>query len=125
MYKEIERRISNTWKRYWSLSEVMKNKDMPIKEKRKLYNTCIVPCLIYGCQTWALTDSLTNKIKVCQNGIERSVIGVKRKDKIRLKEIKNKTKFKDTIETSKILKWRWTGHMMRETREKWTKVITE
>ncbi|XP_041985051.1 uncharacterized protein LOC121737438 [Aricia agestis] len=48
MDKEIDRRIANTWKRYWSLSEVMKDRDMPMKAKRKVYNTCILPCLTYG-----------------------------------------------------------------------------
>lgn len=125
MHKEIKRRIANTWKRYWSLSEVMKNKDMPIKDKRKVYNMCILPCLTYGCQTWALTENLINKIKVCQNGMERSVLGVKRKDRIRLEKIKNTTKFKDAGKTCKTLKWRWTGHMLRDTNGKWTKTITE
>lgn len=95
MQKEIDRRVANTWKRYWSLSEVMKNKEMPIKAKKKVYDMCIVPCLTYGCQTWALTEQLANKLKVCQNSIERSVVGVKRRDKIRLTEIKNVTKFKN------------------------------
>lgn len=125
MEKEIERRVTNTWKRYWSLSEVMKNKDMPMKEKRKVYNMCILPCLLYGCQTWALTEHLANKIKVCQNSIERSTIGVKRKDREKLINIKSKTKFKNAYTTYKQLKWRWTGHMMREKQEKWTKLITE
>ncbi|XP_045457584.1 uncharacterized protein LOC123667789 [Melitaea cinxia] len=125
MHKEIDRRISNTWKRYWSLSEIMKNEDMPLKEKRKVYNICILPCLTYGCQTWALTEKLMNKVNVCQNGIERSVIGVKRLDKITLEEIKYITKFKEAKKTCKTLKWRWTGHMIRDTNEKWTKMITE
>ncbi|XP_045496057.1 uncharacterized protein LOC123694618 [Colias croceus] len=125
MKEEIERRIANTWKRYWSLSEVMKNKDMPMKEKRKVFNMCILPCLLYGCQTWALTEQLANKIKVCQNGIERSTIGVKRKDREKLKDIKSKTKFKNAYITYKQLKWKWTGHMIREKKEKWTRQITE
>jgi hypothetical protein len=125
MKKEIERRITNTWKRYWSLSEVMKNKEMPMKEKRKVYNMCILPCLLYGCQTWALTEQLANKIKVFQNGIERSTIGVKRKDREKLKNIKSKTKFKNAYITYKQLKWRWTGHMTREKKKKWTRLITE
>nr|XP_032513904.1 uncharacterized protein LOC116767609 [Danaus plexippus plexippus] len=49
MKKEIERRITNTWKRYWSHSEIMKNEEMPTKEKRKVYNMCILPCLLYEC----------------------------------------------------------------------------
>lgn len=125
MHKEIDRRIANTWKRYWSLSEVMKNKDMPMKDKRKVYNTCILPCLTYGCQTWALTEQLSNKIKTCQNSIERSVIGVRRKDKVKLEKIKKRTKFKNASIVCKTLKWRWSGHMIRETKEKWTKIISE
>lgn len=125
MHKEIDRRIANTWKRYWSLSEVMKDKGMPIKAKRKVYNMCILPCLTYGCQTWALTEIMTNKINVCQNSIERSVIGVKRKEKVRLTEIKNKTQFKQANSLHRTLKWQWTGHMLREKQEKWTKIVTE
>lgn len=125
MKKEVERRTANTWKRYWSLSEVMKNKEMPMKEKRKVFNMCILPCLLYGCQTWALTEQLAKTIKVCQNGMERSTIGVKRKDRKKLKDIKSKTQFTNAYITYKQLKWRWTGHMMREKTEKWTRLITE
>ncbi|GBP81979.1 Intraflagellar transport protein 80 homolog [Eumeta japonica] len=125
MNKEIDRRITNTWKKYWSLSEIMKNKEMSLKSKRIVYNMCILPCLTYGCQTWALTQQLSNKIKVCQNSIERSVVGVKRKDRVNLEKIKNKTKFKNAHSVCKKLKWRWTGHMLREKKEKWTRLITE
>lgn len=51
MHKEIDRRIANTGKRFWSLSEIMKNKDIPIKDKRKVRIICILPCITYGCQT--------------------------------------------------------------------------
>lgn len=39
MQKEVDRKITNSWKRFWSLSEVVEAKDMPIIEKRKIYNT--------------------------------------------------------------------------------------
>ncbi|XP_062532938.1 uncharacterized protein LOC134201709 [Bombyx mori] len=125
MQKEIERRIANTWKKFWSLSEVMKNKEMPMAEKRKVFNVCILPCLTYGCQTWALTEKQQNKLNICQNGIERSVLGVRRRDKIELKKIKGETKFGKVQSICRKLKWRWTGHMMRKKKEKWTRIITE
>ena len=125
MKNEIERRITNSWKRFWSLREIMKDKDMPMKVKRKLYETCIMPCLLYGCQTWALTEIQESKLKVCQNAMERSVLGIKRKDRVNLQEIKQKTNFKNVHTVYRQLKWRWTGHMLRENPEKWTKLITE
>lgn len=41
MQKEIERRVTNGWKRYWGLKEAMKDKELHINTKIKLmYTTC-------------------------------------------------------------------------------------
>ncbi|CAF4752853.1 unnamed protein product [Pieris macdunnoughi] len=125
MNKEIERTITNTWKRFWSLREIMKDTDMPMTGKKKKFETCIIPCLLYGCQTWALTERQENKLKVCQNAMERSILGIKRRDRVKLQEIKKKTKFKNVHTIYRQLKWRWTGHMLRESTEKWTRIVTE
>ncbi|GBP75023.1 Putative uncharacterized transposon-derived protein F52C9.6 [Eumeta japonica] len=55
--KEIERRVANSWKRYWGLREVMKDKNLHIATKSKLFNICILPVLMYGSQTWAITKT--------------------------------------------------------------------
>ncbi|GBP31106.1 Putative uncharacterized transposon-derived protein F52C9.6 [Eumeta japonica] len=125
MQKEIERRITNIWKRFWSLTEIMKNKEMTMSVKRKVYNVCILPCLTYACQTWALIEQQKRKINICQNEIERNVLGVKKRDKIQLKRINEKTKFRKVQTVCRKLKWQWTGLMLRERKEKWTKLITE
>ena len=125
MSLEIDRRIANTWSRYWSLKEVMKNKTVPVQEKRKIFNTCILSCLTYGCQTWSLTKKNLQKISVCQHSIERSMLDIKLRDKCKLTEIRKRTKVTDANKNMKQLKWRWTGHMMRENNDKWTREITE
>lgn len=123
--KEIERRICNSWKSYWALKEVMKNKEVPTTHKSKIFNTCILPCLSYGCQTWGLTQKDTKRLEVCQHNMERSMLSIKKRDKIRLNTIRDKTKVWDITKTTRKLKWKWVGHMMREERGKWTKDITE
>ncbi|GBP12539.1 Putative uncharacterized transposon-derived protein F52C9.6 [Eumeta japonica] len=98
---------------------------MSMSAKRKVYNACILPCLTYACQTWALTEQQQIKINICQNRIERSVLGVKKRDKIQLERINKKTKFRKVQTMCRTLKWQWTGHILRERKEKWTKLITE
>ncbi|XP_037871664.1 uncharacterized protein LOC119629571 [Bombyx mori] len=120
--KEIERRIANAWKRYWNLKEVMKNNETSMTIKRKLFNTCILPVLTYGCQTWALTKAHARKLEVCQNAIERSMTGKRLSDKIRTSTIKKQTQLKDVSVTIRKLKWKWTGHTIRG-QEKWCKTI--
>ncbi|XP_047998769.1 uncharacterized protein LOC125236115 [Leguminivora glycinivorella] len=124
MQQEVDTRIGNSWKRYWSLREIMKNNQIPTNLKSKVFNTCILPCLTYGCQTWALTDKERRALQVCQNSMERSMLHIKLKDRIKLDTIRKRTKITDVNQTMKQLKWKWTGHMLRDKREKWSKDIT-
>ncbi|CAH2235423.1 jg13281 [Pararge aegeria aegeria] len=57
--------------------------------------------------------------------MERSMLGFTRKDGKRCKDLREITKLEDAVTLTKTLKWRWTGHMLREKREKWTKAMTE
>ncbi|CAH2103439.1 unnamed protein product [Euphydryas editha] len=125
MQKEINIRMGNAWKRFWSLKEVMKNPHIPLKDKAIVFNSCILPCLTYGAQTWALTEKQSIALRVCQNKMERSILNIKLRDKIKLTSIRSKTKVADVIHTVKKLKWNWVGHMIRNKKKKWTTDVTE
>jgi hypothetical protein len=86
MEKEISKRISTSWIRFWSLKEILKNKEIPMTVKGEIINTCITPCLSYGSQTWSLTNNHIKKLEVCQNSMPSalSIPDVKRKDRVRL-----------------------------------------
>lgn len=122
MTKEVQRRVINAWKRYWSFKEIMKNKQVNIQIKRKLFNVCILPILTYGCQTWSLTKKQVSKLESCQNAMNRSMTGKKLHHKIRTESIKKHINTKDVIATIRILKWKWAGHTIRG-RDKWSKLI--
>ncbi|GBP64504.1 hypothetical protein EVAR_49303_1 [Eumeta japonica] len=61
----------------------------------------------------------------CQRAMERSMIGIKKEDKIQNTVIRSKTKVTDVLTRIDSLKWRWTGHMLRGTQEKWSNIITD
>ncbi|GBP75475.1 Putative uncharacterized transposon-derived protein F52C9.6 [Eumeta japonica] len=124
MQKEINIRIGNAWKRFWSLKEVMKNPHILMKDKTTVFNSCILPCLTYGAQTWALTNKQSRALRVCQNRMERSMLNIKLQDKIKLTNIRNKTKVEDVTYTMKKLKSKWVEHMIRSKKKKWTKEVT-
>lgn len=123
--KEINNRVTLAWKRYWSLKEVMKNPLIPLKAKSKIFNSCILPVMTYGCQTWSLTNHNIHKLETCQHSMERSILNIKLKDKVKLDTIRKKTEFTDVTYCIKKLKWRWAGHIVRINKEKWSKDITE
>lgn len=122
--KELERRIVNGWKRYWSLKEVFKDKQLHSKTKGKLFNTCVLPVLMYGSQTWALTKATTSHLACCQRAMERSMIGVRKTDRLRNTLIRNRTKVQDIAIKIRRHKWKWAGHIIRGT-DKWSKRVTQ
>lgn len=124
MSKEIDKRIATGWKTYWALKEIMKSKELGIGIKKKTFDTCILPCITYGCETWALTKRHRQKLARCQRSMERSMLGFKLKDKVRSIDIRHKTKLSDILTRIDHLKWRWTGHMLRCKKEKWSKQVT-
>lgn len=123
--EEIERRIANTWKRYWQLKHIFKNKRISIKLKCRVFDACLLPILTYGAQTWALTKKDILKLKTTQRKMERSMLHLRLIEKTTNKDLRNMTKIRDVIRHAKKLKWEWAGHVMRLDDGRWTREVTE
>lgn len=121
--KEIQRRTALAWKKYWSLKDIMKS-NIAVSVKSKVFDSCILPCLTYGCQTWALTKTQKTKIQVCQRKMERSMLGVTLREKIPNTKIRKKTKIKEVLLVANKLKWKWAGHVIRQDDSRWSKLAT-
>ena len=115
--KEVDRRVENAWKSYWSMKDLM-NLNNPLKLKQKLVDMCILPVLTYGAQVWSLTASQRSRLatastqtQTCQRAMERKILGVRRTDRIRNTTLRSKTRITDITEKAANLKWEWAGCM--------------
>jgi hypothetical protein len=59
----------------------MMNKKMPIENKSKVLNKCIISAMVYGCETWALTKEVLKKMRITIRKTERIMLGVYLKDR--------------------------------------------
>ncbi|CAB3226849.1 unnamed protein product [Arctia plantaginis] len=57
--------------------------------------------------------------------MERSMLNIKRINKIRHTKIRNITKATDGLAQALALKWKWAGHIARLQDQRWTKRVTE
>lgn len=80
--RELSNRIRSGWGKFWSLGSVFKG-NIPISTKAAVWGSCVQPSLSYGAQTWALTKSNIKRLQTTQRAMERSMIGVKERDKIK------------------------------------------
>ena len=104
--------------------EILKNK-MPLSLKRKVYNQCIQAAMTYGCQTWAVTKRMQDRLKTTQRSMERAMIGITRRDHRTNEWVRQQTGVQDIIVRIKQLKWQWAGHVARINDDRWTRTVTE
>ena len=82
--------------------------------------------MAYGCQTWSLKASEERKIKVMQNSMQRSILNIKIKDKVRVSKIRNILQSNiDFLHAIRRLKWDWAGHVARMGGNRWAKLLTD
>jgi hypothetical protein len=84
---DANRRIQLGWAAFGKLSRVFSS-SIPQSQKTKVFNQCVLPVMTYGAETWTLTARLVHKFKVAQRGIERALLGVSLRDRIRNQEIR-------------------------------------
>jgi hypothetical protein len=90
---------------------------LSIKNKVKLYKTLIRPVLVYGAETWVLSKSDKNILKVFERKILRATFGpTNEKLEWRIKynyELYTLYKESNTLTYIKINRLRWAGHVIR------------
>ncbi|KAI5752725.1 hypothetical protein M8J77_019818 [Diaphorina citri] len=123
--REVERRIKIGWSKYWAMKKIFKSMKLNKQMKIKALKMCIFPAILYGSQTWAPTKKIYKKLDVTQYKMFRSILNIRRIDKISNITINSIMKMKDLSKEAKKLKWRWAGHVTRMKNDRWAKKMTE
>lgn len=123
--EEISRRIGLSWAAFGNLKYIFDDKKIPINLKRKVFNSCVLPVTTYGIETKPLTLQSANRLWVMQRAMERRMLGISLRDRIRNTEIRKMSKVIDVVGKSASLKWRWAGHVARREDGRWTKKIVQ
>ena len=86
-------------------------------------NGVILPAMTFGSETWSLTKKQRERLAVAQRNMERSMLGITRKDKKRNK--RRKTGVDDIVEKIADVKCSWAGHLGRMEDNRWARRSTE
>ena len=77
--KEIQRRIVAGWAAYAKHRDIFKS-NLAICLKRQGCDSCVLPAVTYGAETWTLTKQAQNKLVAAQTNMERSMLNITYKD---------------------------------------------
>lgn len=73
----------------------MKNRDIPLCLKPKTLDLCILPVITYGLETTIMTEKSAEMLRTTQRTMERAIIGVSMRDKVKNEEILKRTELTD------------------------------
>lgn len=122
---EISRRTRLSWAAFGRLGYILKSQSIPINLKRKVYEACILPVTTYGLETMTLTERSAERLRTTQRAMERAMLGISLRDRIRNEEIRKRTRVTDVMRRAAELKWRWAGHVARQDPSRWTNKIMQ
>ncbi len=124
-HEEVLKRVKASWSCFGRHKEVLCDKKIPITWRRKIFDQCVLPTMAYGAETWTTTKALENKLRTTQRAMERAMLHISIRDKVRCEDIRKRTGVKDIIYKIKQAKWRWAGHIARRTDNRWTRRLTD
>lgn len=114
---EIKNRIMQANRAYFSLSTILKSKVASKHTKCNIYKTIIRPILVYGSETWTLTQKTENRLATFERKILRKIYGAIKDNngwRIRMNhELYRLYKSADVIAFVKLNRLRWAGHVSR------------
>ena len=64
---------------------------------KKGLHQCVLPGITYRCRTWSLTKELPKKPETSQRVMERKMLNVKLKDRIRITTIRQRTRVTNIV----------------------------
>ena len=77
---DLKRRKSLAWCAFWKLEQLWKSPHISISTKVKLFNTTCVTILLYGCESWVISQDMENKINAFASSCYRVMLNIKRID---------------------------------------------
>jgi hypothetical protein len=88
--------------------------------KIKIYNTMILPVVLYGCETWSLTLREEHRLRVFENRVLRRIFGPKKDEmtggwrKLHNEELYGLYSSPSIIRVIKARRMRWAGNVARK-----------
>ncbi len=111
---KIQQRINKARGAFSRLKNVWRASNISLHLKIKLFNACVKSVLLYGCETWFVTNKTTQKLQVFVNRCLRNILGIWWPEIITNQELWEKTGQSDINVEIKRRKLGWIGHTLRK-----------
>ena len=78
--KDIDARIGLAWVAFAKLKSILRASRPTIEFKMRLFNAACISILLYGCESWLLTEDLRKKLDVFARNCYRTILNIRQSD---------------------------------------------
>ncbi len=101
----VNHRITKAWTSFPNLKRVLTDTKVPASLRLRLFGTSVVSSLLYGCESWKLTDKVCRKLNSTCSKMLSKITGREIVDEARTPSINVLLRTRD-------LRWNWLGHIL-------------
>ena len=121
---EYTRRRRAGWVAFNNNRTILTDQAVPMNIRANIFNTTVLPAMLYACETWATTKNDEEKFAVTERAMERRICGITLRDRINNEELRRRTGVRDVVDEMYIAKRRRGGHVVRLQDNRWTSRLT-
>ena len=114
---DLKRRKSLAWCAFWKLEQLWKCPHISITTKVKLFNATCVTILLYGCESWVISQDMENKINAFATSCYRVMLNIKRIDHVLNTTVYSMTNTVSLIHLVRHRQLKFLGHILRMSKE--------
>jgi len=123
-YAAAEARIRIGWNKFRQLVPLLTNKDMSLIMRERLYSRSVQSSMLHGSETWPVRKKNVVALQQAEMSMVRWMCGVKLKDRLPTKELRERLGIDDTALVLPQNRLRWYGHVLRKD-DDWVKECME
>jgi hypothetical protein len=115
---EIKSRLNSGNACYYSVQSLLSSRLISKTLEIKIYETVILPFVLYGCETWSLTLGEEQRLRVFENSVLRRIFGPKREEDVSWRKLHNDElhslySSSNIVRVIKSRRMSWAGHVKR------------
>jgi len=111
--REIMIRLDKANSAFGRLGRILASRSISTSVKVRLYESLVLPVLLYGAETWPMKQTFTKKLEAAHHRWLRKILRISWKDKVtneRIRQLTQQPQIEDVIRERRM---RWTGHLLR------------
>ena len=111
--RAVRARVATSWKKWREMASLLVNRHIGLRTRGRIYEACIRSAMLYGSETWALTDRLKEVLCSSDRRMLRYMVGVRWQESRSNQEVADMCGLEDLSAKLRKRRLTWFGHVKR------------